>query len=187
MSKDTTQEGQIGQTAQTVVRESIKYRRRAQEAERRCAVLEAELEKLRASTVNEGELLQATLDDARRQIDALQDKLSELERDRDLERALVRAGAVDIETASAVAKQRLQTAAEPPKDLNEFAQNLLDEKASLRAEPKTAFSPLGTSTQSAKASGDSRASVLKKLAETATRTGRTQDILSYMRLRRAVT
>jgi len=191
MSKDESREEQYLPQSQTAqmggrdIKESIKYRRRAQEAERRCAILEAEIEDMRATTTGEADALQAAMTDARRQIDALQQEIADVTRQGDLDRALLRAGACDVETASAIATRRLQAADEMPADLDEFAKDLLEEKPFLKAQARTVLPPIGTSTQSQKAGGASRATVLNNLAETATKSGKTRDVVSYMRLKRA--
>ena len=109
------------QEPQTLIRESIKYRRRAQEAERRAEALEAEFDGLRQAQQDREVALQAELSQARAEADALGARLADLERDRNLERELVKAGCADAETVLALARQRLIDG-EPPENLSAFAE-----------------------------------------------------------------
>ena len=178
------------QEPQTLIRESIKYRRRAQEAERRAEALEAEIDGLRQAQQDREVGLQTELSQARAEADALDARLADLERDRNLERELVKAGCADAETVLALARQRLING-EPPEDLSAFAKTLLDEKPHLRvassADPSPAPSPLPPPTASAKPAGvQAPRRAAQRLAERASQTGSTGDIMAYMRARRTV-
>jgi len=174
-----------------LIQESIKYRRRAQEAERRLEALEAEINDLRDGRDQHAAGLQAKLDQARAEAETLRGRLAELERDRDLERELARAGAADTETALALARQRL-AGAEPPDDPAAFAKALLAEKPHLRGTPVTPATDrpaaLPTKTAGAKpAAADAPRRAAQRLADQARQTGRPSDVLAYMRARRGVT
>ncbi len=183
------------QEPQTFVRESVKYRRRAQEAERRAEALEAEIDGLRQAQQDQEAALQSELSQARAEADALDARLAGLERDSNLERELVKAGCADVETAIALARQRLTDGlprrGEPPEDLAAFAKALLEEKPHLRvassAGPSPAPSPLPPPTAGAKPAGDrAPRRAAQRLAERARQTGSAGDVMAYMRARRTV-
>lgn len=170
---------------QALIRESIKYRRRAQEAERRVEALDAELRALReerdAGQNGREEELQA----ARAETHELRTRLDSLEATRRLERELVRAGCGDVETALAVAERRL---AEGPdgEDPAEVARRILEEKPHLRAAAAgRSGPPLPPRTAGAKPAGaDPAGGATERLAERARRTGQPSDLAAYMRARR---
>jgi hypothetical protein len=178
------------QSPQALVQESIKYRRRAQDAERRLETLEAELQDLRDGRDQHAAALQARLDQAQAEAETLRGRLGELERDRDLERALARAGAADAETALALARERL-AGRDTPDDLAAFAKDLLDEKPHLRgtAAPSddrpAALPPMTAGPKPASDEAPQRAA--RRLADRARETGRPGDVLAYMRARRGGT
>lgn len=177
------------QSPHDLIQESIKYRRRAQDAERRIEALEAELADLRDGRDQHASALQARLDQAETEAESLRDRLAELERDRSLERALAQAGAADTESALALARERL-AGGETPDDLAGFAQALLDEKPHLRGgSAKAADRPpvLPPRTAGAKpASDDAPQRAAERLADRARETGRHGDVVAYMRARRGV-
>jgi len=175
---------------QTLIRESIKYRRRAQDAEHRAEALDAEIDGLRQAQHDREAALQAELDQARAEAEALGARLANIERDRCLERELVRAGCVDAETALALARERLADG-EPPEDPAAFAKTLLEEKPHLRGAASTGPSPAPSSlpppTAGAKPAGDhTPRRAAQHLAERARQTGSATDVMAYMRARRAV-
>jgi len=175
------------QPPHVLIQESIKYRRRAQDAERRVEALEAELAALQGGRDQHAAGLQAQLDQALAETESLRQRLADLQRDRDLERALARAGAADIETALALARQRLANA-DAPDDLGAFAKALLEEKPHLRGVPRPpAARPaaLPPKTSGAKPAGtDAPRRVADRLADRARTSGRTGDVMAYMRARR---
>jgi hypothetical protein len=175
---------------QTLVQESIKYRRRAQEAERRAEALEAEVQALRQGEDDRATALERELSQTRAEAETLRGRVEVVERDRRLERELVHAGCADPETALALAHERLAGAAAPD-DLAAFARRLLEEKPHLRGGPvksgrteNPASPALSPRTAAAKPlSGPVR--VADRLAEQARTTGSTGDLLAYMRARRS--
>jgi hypothetical protein len=176
------------QEPQAVIRESAKYRRRAQEAERRAEALEAELEAMRGEREEESSRLGADLTAARSEAEDLRGRVEAIERDRRLEREFLSAGCADVEAAVALARHRL-AGQEPPEDLKTFARALLDEKPHLRGEPAVAagaaargLGPCTTGVKPAGASGQRR--VLDRLADQARQTGNAKDVMTYMRARR---
>lgn len=175
---------------QTTIRESIKYRRRAQDAERRAEALEAEIDGLRQARHEREAALEAELAQARGQAEALRGRLADFERNRSLERELVKAGCTDTETALALARERL-TGGEPPEDPAAFAKALLQEKPHLRgvcsAGPVGTLSALPPPTAGAKPAGDAAPRrMAQRLAEQARQSGSAGDVMAYMRARRAV-
>jgi len=178
------------QQPHALVQESIKYRRRAQEAERRLEALESEITDLRDGRDQHSAALQARLDQAEAEAETLRRRLAEQERDRDLERALARAGAADTETALALARERLASQ-DTPDDLAAFAKALLEEKPHLRNIPaQVADPPASLPPQTAgpkPASNDGPRRTAGRLADRARETGRHSDVLAYMRARRGAT
>ncbi|MFO8014801.1 MAG: hypothetical protein R6X20_16015 [Phycisphaerae bacterium] len=189
-SPPAAEAGGARQPPHTLIQESIKYRRRAQDAERRLETLEAELAELRDGRDQHAAALQAQLDQARADAETLRGRLGELERDRDLERTLAQAGADDAETALALARERL-AGQDTPDDLAAFAKALLEEKPHLRGAPAPAGdrrpASLPPMTASAKpAADDAPQRAARRLADRARETGRHGDVLAYMRARRGV-
>jgi len=178
-------EGQSGETPKlTDVRESIRYRRRAQEAERRCAALESEIEELRQSHAAQAGSLEDGLASERRERESLEHRLEQLQAERRLERELIRAGARDPETAMLVARERLATAGDADVDVEKLARDLLDEKPYLKAEHREEVPPLGRASQPARPSQKDRKGRTERLASAAKASGRRTDIVEYMRARR---
>jgi len=176
------------QEPQTLIQESIKYRRRAQDAERRAAALEAEIQNLRQAQDERAASLEARLAEAAAEAETLRRKFDVLERDRQLERELVRAGCADTETALALAHQRLASG-DAPSDLAAFAKGLLEEKPHLRGKASTppaaagrALPPPTAAVKPAAANEPRRAAA--RLAEQARESGSAGDLLAYMRARR---
>ncbi len=177
------------QSPHGLIQESIKYRRRAQDAERRAEALEAELADLRDGRDQHTSALQVRLDQAQAEAESLRDRLAGLERDRDLERTLAQAGAADTESALALARERL-AGGQTPDDLAAFAKALLEEKPHLRkaAAPSgdrpAALPPMTAGAKPAADDAPQRAA--RRLADRARETGRHGDVLAYMRARRGV-
>jgi hypothetical protein len=176
------------QEPQTLIQESIKYRRRAQDAERRAAALEAEIQALRQAQDERAASLETKLAEAAAEADTLRRRFDSLERDRQLERELLRAGCADTETALALAHQRLASG-DAPSDLAAFAKGLLEEKPHLRGKASTppaaagrALPPPTAAVKPAAANEPRRAAA--RLAEQARESGSAGDLLAYMRARR---
>ena len=183
--------GQAGRTSpQTLVQESIKYRRRAQEAERRAEALEAEVQALREAEDDRAGALEQELAQARGEAETLRRQMETVQRDRCLERELARAGCTDTETALALARERLADGP-PPEDLAALARSLLEEKPHLRAAPDTPARvpatrglPPRTLAPQPPAQGSPRRQA-DRLAEQARQSGSSIDLMAYMRARRA--
>jgi hypothetical protein len=166
------------ETPQTIVQESIKYRRRAQEAERRAEALKTEIQTLREGQDGRAAALESELSQARAEAETLRSQFAAAQRDRQLERELARAGCADPETALALARERLAGGADP-EDPAAFVRGLLEEKPHLRG---TAPS-LPPRTAAAKPSGPP-ARTADRLAERARSTGSTGDLMAYLRAKR---
>jgi len=186
----TSAMGSPRESPQSLIQESIKYRRRAQEAERRAEALEAELAGLREADESRAAAVEADLAQARAEAENLRKSLEGVERDRRLERELARAGCIDPETALAVAHERVAAATDPPEDLAAFARGLLEEKPHLRAsggrrgDPDA---PLPPRTSGPKPAGDDAPRrAAERLAEQARQTGSPRDVMAYVRARRSV-
>jgi len=172
------------QNPQTLIQESIKYRRRAQEAERRAEALETEIQSLREGREDRAAALEADLAEARAEAEALRGRVETTDLDRRLERELARAGCADTETGLALAHERLAGAGEP-EDLGAFARTLLDEKPHLRGGPPGAARGLPPRTAAAKpAATTSPRRLADRLAEQARQSGNAGDLMAYMRARR---
>ena len=184
--------GQAGRTSpQTLVQESIKYRRRAQEAERRAEALEAEVQALRETQDDRAGALEQELAQARGEAETLRRQMETVQRDRALERELSRAGCVDTETALALAHERLGDGPPGPEDLAALARSLLEEKPHLRTAPDTSARvpasrglPPRTLAPQPPAQGSPRR-LADRLAEQARQSGNPTDLMAYMRARRA--
>jgi len=170
----------------SLVQESIKYRRRAQEAERRAEALEQEVQELRASQDQRATALEADLAATRAETQALQHRLDQSDRQRALERELLRAGCLDVEAGLAVSLQRLGDAP-LPEDLAALVRGLLDEKPHLRR-PASAAGPtaagLPPPTAAARSAPAPRRAA-DRLADQARTTGSPADLMAYMKARRA--
>ncbi len=171
-------EPQAGQDKLVPVSESIKYRRRAQQAEGAAAKLQQELEDLR------GELQQR--DEQLAQADAMRDeasgRLQALENERQAERLLLASGATDTETALVLLGRRLDLSGEfEPDELHRAVEQLLVDKPSLCGRAVGAL-PSATASASAQAGGP--AMQLTQAAQRASKTGDRRDVAEYLRLRR---
>lgn len=183
---DAAPEGQDGrQTKRVDVRESIRYRRRAQQAEERCQAMEAELDSLRQGQSDEQENADTMLADERRRREGLEQQLAGLETERRLERELIRAGARDPETALLVARQRLAARGDDlDVDVELLAREVLEEKPYLKTAIREDVPPLGRSARGAQSPVAGRQHRAEKLAASARTSGRRADIVEYMRARR---
>lgn len=149
---------------QVPVTESIRYRRRAQSAEKSAQDL---ADRLAA---------------AHEQIGRMSEDLERLRLDRRLTDGLMAAGVTDLESAMLIAKTRIE--ADKDLDVEELVTRLQSEKRHLfgRApEPATARKTSGIRDR-----GAPGRSALEQAAAKAARTGRRTDLQEYLRLRRNV-
>ena len=164
---DTTEEHELEETGIETARlvpvnESIRYRRRAQSAEKKAEDLAEQLAQ------------------ANQQITQMSQDVSELKLERQLTHKLAAAGAADIETALLVAKARMGDRADA--DLDQMVEQLKVEKGHL-------FSPPGERTLSRKTAGardriGRMPTSLERAAKKAARTGNRADLQEYLKLRR---
>jgi len=160
------------------VGESIKYRKRAQQAEARAQQLEQQLQDLRQQLTARQEQLagaEAQRDEAQVQLTVAENRLA-------AQRALSDSGVVDLETASLLLSKRLDLS-EPiePQDLSSAVEQLLLDKPFLRAAPGGSLPP---KTASARSGSGTSAAQLAEAADRAIRTGDRRDVAEYLRLRR---
>ncbi len=144
------------------VTESIRYRKRAQSAEKK------------AETLNE------QLAQANQKVSELSDKLKNLQVEQNLTRKLFSIGAIDLETAILIAKARLQQ--KPETDIDSCIEQLKKEKQYLFA--STGGTIMTTKTASAKDRISQPQTTLERAAKRAARTGSRTDLQEYLKLRR---
>ena len=145
------------------VAESIRYRKRAQNAEKEAATLAQELAKVKLQSLE------------------LAKELKNIQIDQVLTRKLAGAGVVDLEAAVLVAKNRLE--AEPGAEIDGVIESLKREKEYLFA-GKHAGGSTAVKTAAAKDKMTSRQSILERAAKRATTTGNRTDLQEYLRVRR---
>lgn len=160
------------------VAESIKYRRRAQQAETRLTQLEQQLNDLQANAQQHSD----SLAQAEAQRDEARSRLIETENRLTAERMLSAAGVVDLETAALLLAKRVDLTDDvEPDGLTLAVEQLLLDKPFLRSREL----PLPGKT----ASQRSRANPcqIAHAAERAMQSGDRRDVAEYLRLRRAAT
>jgi TolA-binding protein len=151
-------------TRQVPVTESIRYRRRAQSAEKSAQDLADRLAQ------------------ANEQITQMSEDLESLRFDRKLTDRLTEAGVTDLESAMLIAKSRMEGNADI--DVEELVTNLKTEKRHLFArasEPVTARKTNGARDRAAPGR-----TALEQAAAKAAQTGKRADLQEYLRLRRNV-
>ena len=159
------------------VAESIKYRRRAQQAEGRLHELEQQLTELRSQADRRTEELataEAQRDEARVQLVTAGNQ-------RSAERLLAEAGVVDFEAAGLLLAQRMDLSSEPDDEaIRRGVEQLLLDKPFL-VRPSAPLPPATASPRPEKTGSFAR---LAKAAERAVQTGSRRDVAEYLRLRR---
>ena len=147
------------------VSESIRYRKRAQSAEKKVEILEKQLAEVRGEA------------------EGLSRQLNAAEQERQLSAKLLAAGAVDVEAAVLLAKSRI--VGEGQADIDEVVEQLRSEKGYLFASEE--FEGLAASKKTAtvreKMEDVSRGG-LERLAKKAVATGNRVDLHEYLKLRR---
>lgn len=144
------------------VAESIRYRKRAQSAEKKLEVLTEQLAEAKAQT------------------EKMSEQLSMIQTERNLMHKLVAAGAVDLETTTLIAKVRMQNETEA--DVDGVIEQLKKEKQYL-------FGGSGASVTPGKTAGArervaNNQTVLERAAKKAATTGNRADLHEYLKLRR---
>lgn len=175
---------QIGAAKLVPVGESIKYRRRAQQAESQLQEFEQQLKEFQSQLELRNEELaaaEAQRDEANFQLTAAESRMA-------AERMLNEAGVVDIETASLLLSKRVDMSKElDHESLAHNVEQLLLDKPFLRGVPNAAKRfgmSLPTKTASAKLPRTGPAAQLAQAAEQAAQTGNRRDVAHYLRLRR---
>lgn len=160
------------------VSESIKYRKRAQQAESQSQETEQQLKEAQKQLHDHQEQLataEAQRDEARLQLTVAENRLI-------AERMLSESGVVDIETASLLLSKRLNISDQLPQEtLVRSVEQLLLDKPFLRNTNNVSLPP---KTASAKGVLAATAAQLAEAADQAIRTGDRRDVAEYLRLRR---
>jgi len=144
------------------VAESIRHRKRAQNAEKRAETLTEELS------------------EANRRIAQLSQDLSELQVEQTLARKLAATGVTDLETAVLVAKARMEGKTQA--DIDGCVEQLRKEKAYLFSAP--ADTSASRKTAGIKDRAKQTQTALEQAAKRAARTGSRADLQQYLKLRR---
>lgn len=145
------------------VSESIRYRKRAQSAEKKASSLEEELAKSRSEN------------------ERLAEKLSEVETKQKLVKKLVSAGVSDLETAVLIAKTRLE--AQGGAEIDDVVERLRKEKQHLFFSPDVPAAVVKTAGVKGRAAGGH--SALERAANRAAMSGNRADLQEYLRIRRS--
>ncbi len=147
------------------VAESIRYRKRAQSAEKK---VEALIEQLA---------------EAKSQVTTMSEQLSNIQAEQKLTRKLVAAGTVDLETAVLLAKVRMQDQTEA--DLDGVIEQLKKEKQYLFGGVSGAVTVKKTAgAKESTYGGTNNQTTLERAAKKAATTGNRTDLQEYLKLRR---
>lgn len=144
------------------VAESIRYRKRAQSAEKKAEVLSEQLAQ------------------AKSQMTKMSEQLGDIQTEQKLMRRLAAAGAVDVETAVLLAKARLNGGQEA--DFESVVEQLKKEKQYLFAGDSSTLKI--TKTAGARQRVTSSQATLERAAKKAATTGNRTDLQEYLKLRR---
>ncbi|MBS3734485.1 MAG: hypothetical protein KGY99_06110 [Phycisphaerae bacterium] len=162
------------------VGESIKYRRRAQQAEGRAQQLEQQLEDLRTQVDRHSDQLataEAQRDETRQHLAAAENRLA-------AERLLADAGVGDLEAASLLLAQRVDLGEELERDeLARQVEQLVVDKPFLRGGARGGAG-LPPASASSRASDAPLGARLAQAADRAIRSGDRRAVADYLRLRR---
>jgi hypothetical protein len=162
LSEDIADHSDVDNAKLVPVTESIRYRRRAQSAEKKAESLAEELAAAKA---------QAT---------SLSQQLNDLQVEQQLIRKLAAAGAVDLETAVLIAKARIQ--GQDKADVNGVVEQLRKEKEYLFGGATAAVG--ARKTASAKERMQNGQTILERAAKRAATSGSRRDLQEYLKLRR---
>ena len=159
------------------VAESIKYRRRAQQAEERLQQIEQQLKETQQQIQRGSEEIaqaQEQRDEARRQITEMHNRLL-------AQRVMSRAGVIDLDAACTLLQSRMDLCEKLDDDaIAQGVEGLLLDKPFLRPAPH----PLPPATASARTPAAKDTAQLAQAADRAARSGGRKDIANYLRLRR---
>ncbi len=162
LSDDIVETSEADSVKLVPVAESIRYRKRAQSAEKKVESLTEQLAQAQENTVK------------------LSEQLSDIQAEQTLMHKLISAGAVDIESAVLLAKARLQGNKEADPDA------VIEQ---LKKEKQYLFSPTdelvtATKTAGAKERSTNVHTILERAAKKAATTGNRTDLHEYLKLRR---
>jgi uncharacterized protein YhaN len=162
LSEDITPAGDNDGMKLVPVAESIRYRKRAQSAEKKIEELTEQLAQAKSQTTQ------------------MSEQLSNIQDEQKLMRQLAAAGAVDLETAVLIAKVRMQDQSEA--DVTGVIEQLKKEKQYL-------FGGTGGAVTAKKTAGardrvTNNQTILERAAKKAATTGNRADLHEYLKLRR---
>jgi hypothetical protein len=157
-----SEEGSADATKVVPVGESIRYRRRAQSAEKKAQDLAEQLTQ------------------ANEKITRMSEDLDSLQLDQKLTRKLTAAGVIDLDAAVLIARARMQ--GEAVTDVDSCIEQLKNEKHYLFGPSKEAVTPRNTA--GAKDRITHSQTALERAAARAARTGHRTDVQHYLKLRR---
>jgi len=157
--ESTTEAGKL-----VPLNESIRYRRRAQSAEKQAQDLTDQLTQ------------------ANETISQMSQDLQGLERDQELMRKLSAAGATDLEAAALLAKARMKGQAKA--DIDTCVEQLRHEKRYLFGQPAEIVTPRRTAGVKDRVTNNQTA--LQRAATKAARSGNRTDLQHYLKLRRSL-
>jgi uncharacterized protein YhaN len=162
LSEDTVETSENDNAKFVPVAESIRYRKRAQSAEKKIEELTEQLAQ------------------AKKQTSKLSEQLSDIQAEHKLTRKLAAAGTTDLETAVLIAKARLHD--QEDADLDSVIEQLKNEKQYLFAGNGGVVTTQKTA--SAKERTPDTYTILAKAAKKAATTGNRADLQEYLKLRR---
>ena len=162
MSEDIVETSDNDNAKVVPIAESIRYRRRAQSAEKKLEELTEQLAKAKTQTAK------------------LSEQLSDIQAEQKLTRKLAAAGTNDLETALLIAKARMRD--QKDADLDNVIEQLKNEKQYLFAGNSGAVT--SQKTASAKERTPDMYTILAKAAKKAATTGSRADLQEYLKLRR---
>ena len=162
LSEDTTPASDNDSTRLVPVAESIRYRKRAQSAEKKIESLTEQLAEAKAQTAE------------------LSGQLSDIQTEQKLMRQLAVAGAIDLETAVLIAKAKMQ--GKDDADVTGMIEQLKKEKQYLFTAGNSGQAQ--TKTAGAKDRVTNSQTLLERAAKKAATTGSRTDLHEYLKLRR---
>jgi len=162
LSEDITGAGDSDSTKLVPVAESIRYRKRAQSAEKKIEVLTEQLAEANEQTAQ------------------MSEQLSGIEAEQKLMRKLAAAGTVDMETAVLIAKARMDDQNEA--DLDGVIEQLKKEKQYLFGGATGTVTAKKTAGARERIHGNQ--TIVEKAAKKAATTGSRTDLQEYLKLRR---
>lgn len=162
LSEDITETSENDNTKLVPVAESIRYRKRAQSAEKKLEALTEQLAEAKLQTAE------------------MSEQLSDIQTEQKLMRSLAAAGAIDMETAVIIAKARMNEQDEA--DLDGVVEQLKKDKQYLFADRSASVTIKKTA--GAKDRTQNIQTIIERAAKKAATTGNRTDLQEYLKLRR---